>query len=215
MGKFSSDRAINEYAESYWNIEPCSVPAEKPKIWWVCERGNVWCSGLHWKWNVFWSCFILLFNENIWKWSLRVGSMIVLGGEETLERWDSKMLEERLSMCEYKWLGERPFSNRTLWTSTYARVASIWVVPWRTWSQSYILFTCEFTNYIRPGFCSLPLFYSLYTRAFRISLNQENGLPGRGVRAIVAPKILRCWFSASKSPFRLFQNRLRMQLIPN
>lgn len=28
MGKFSSDRAINEYAESYWNIEPCSVPAE-------------------------------------------------------------------------------------------------------------------------------------------------------------------------------------------
>jgi hypothetical protein len=50
-------------------------------------------------------CFILLFNENIWKWSLQVGSMIVLGGEETLERWDSnkfKMLEERLSMCEYK-----------------------------------------------------------------------------------------------------------------
>ncbi|KAF8963280.1 glycogen phosphorylase [Flammula alnicola] len=28
MGKFSSDRAINEYAESYWNIEPVSVPAE-------------------------------------------------------------------------------------------------------------------------------------------------------------------------------------------
>ncbi|KIM37789.1 glycosyltransferase family 35 protein [Hebeloma cylindrosporum] len=28
MGKFSSDRAINEYAESYWNIEPCPVPAE-------------------------------------------------------------------------------------------------------------------------------------------------------------------------------------------
>ncbi|KJA26532.1 glycosyltransferase family 35 protein [Hypholoma sublateritium FD-334 SS-4] len=26
MGKFSSDRAINEYAESYWNIEPVSIP---------------------------------------------------------------------------------------------------------------------------------------------------------------------------------------------
>jgi len=25
MGKFSSDRAINEYAESYWNIEPVTV----------------------------------------------------------------------------------------------------------------------------------------------------------------------------------------------
>lgn len=25
MGKFSSDRAINEYAESYWNIEPTPV----------------------------------------------------------------------------------------------------------------------------------------------------------------------------------------------
>lgn len=30
MGKFSSDRAINEYAESYWNIEATPVPAEKP-----------------------------------------------------------------------------------------------------------------------------------------------------------------------------------------
>ncbi|KAF8200227.1 glycogen phosphorylase [Pholiota molesta] len=28
MGKFSSDRAINEYAESYWNIEPTPVPPE-------------------------------------------------------------------------------------------------------------------------------------------------------------------------------------------
>ncbi|KAF8220491.1 glycosyl transferase [Tricholoma matsutake] len=28
MGKFSSDRAINEYAESYWNIEPTSVPSK-------------------------------------------------------------------------------------------------------------------------------------------------------------------------------------------
>jgi glycogen phosphorylase len=27
MGKFSSDRALNEYAESYWNIEPCPVPS--------------------------------------------------------------------------------------------------------------------------------------------------------------------------------------------
>jgi starch phosphorylase len=26
MGKFSSDRAINEYAESYWNIEAIPVP---------------------------------------------------------------------------------------------------------------------------------------------------------------------------------------------
>ena len=25
MGKFSSDRAINEYAESYWNLEPVTV----------------------------------------------------------------------------------------------------------------------------------------------------------------------------------------------
>jgi len=29
MGKFSSDRAINEYAESYWNIEATPVPKEK------------------------------------------------------------------------------------------------------------------------------------------------------------------------------------------
>jgi len=28
MGKFSSDRAINEYAESYWNIEATPVPAD-------------------------------------------------------------------------------------------------------------------------------------------------------------------------------------------
>jgi len=27
MGKFSSDRAIVEYAESYWNIESCAVKA--------------------------------------------------------------------------------------------------------------------------------------------------------------------------------------------
>ncbi|KAE9395961.1 glycosyl transferase [Gymnopus androsaceus JB14] len=26
MGKFSSDRAILEYAESFWNIEPAKVP---------------------------------------------------------------------------------------------------------------------------------------------------------------------------------------------
>ena len=26
MGKFSSDRAIMNYAEEYWNIEPCKVP---------------------------------------------------------------------------------------------------------------------------------------------------------------------------------------------
>ncbi len=26
MGKFSSDRAIMEYAESYWNLEPTPVP---------------------------------------------------------------------------------------------------------------------------------------------------------------------------------------------
>jgi len=26
MGKFSSDRAILEYAESYWNIEPSKTP---------------------------------------------------------------------------------------------------------------------------------------------------------------------------------------------
>lgn len=25
MGKFSSDRAILEYAESYWNLEPTSI----------------------------------------------------------------------------------------------------------------------------------------------------------------------------------------------
>jgi len=25
MGKFSSDRAILEYADTYWNIEPCGV----------------------------------------------------------------------------------------------------------------------------------------------------------------------------------------------
>jgi starch phosphorylase len=29
MGKFSSDRAINEYAESYWNIEPMPVSSKK------------------------------------------------------------------------------------------------------------------------------------------------------------------------------------------
>jgi len=27
MGKFSSDRAINEYAESYWNLEATPIPA--------------------------------------------------------------------------------------------------------------------------------------------------------------------------------------------
>ena len=27
MGKFISDRAIVEYAESYWNIESCAVKA--------------------------------------------------------------------------------------------------------------------------------------------------------------------------------------------
>jgi len=46
--------------------------------------------------------FILLFNENIWKWSVQE----VGGGEETLERcqWDGKMMvvEERLIMREYK-----------------------------------------------------------------------------------------------------------------
>jgi starch phosphorylase len=31
MGKFSSDRAILEYAESFWNIEPTSVEAPKKK----------------------------------------------------------------------------------------------------------------------------------------------------------------------------------------
>jgi starch phosphorylase len=31
MGKFSSDRAINEYAESYWNIEATPVAKEKAK----------------------------------------------------------------------------------------------------------------------------------------------------------------------------------------
>ncbi|KAF9039949.1 glycogen phosphorylase [Panaeolus papilionaceus] len=30
MGKFSSDRAINEYAESYWNLEPCRVASSTP-----------------------------------------------------------------------------------------------------------------------------------------------------------------------------------------
>jgi len=30
MGKFSSDRAILEYAESYWNIEPCPVGTKPP-----------------------------------------------------------------------------------------------------------------------------------------------------------------------------------------
>jgi len=29
MGKFSSDRAINDYAESYWNIEATPVPNGK------------------------------------------------------------------------------------------------------------------------------------------------------------------------------------------
>ena len=28
MGKFSSDRAIMNYAEEYWNIEPCKVPEQ-------------------------------------------------------------------------------------------------------------------------------------------------------------------------------------------
>lgn len=26
MGKFNSDRAIMNYAEEYWNIEPCKIP---------------------------------------------------------------------------------------------------------------------------------------------------------------------------------------------
>ncbi|KIM37797.1 hypothetical protein M413DRAFT_448302 [Hebeloma cylindrosporum] len=75
------------------------------------------------------------------------------------------------------------------------------------WCFGYCLHKVQGSSQI-PSLMSF--LHSVYTRAFRISLNQRNGngLLGRGVGAVVAP---RRWFSASKRSALFFVKTLNSE----